>query len=367
MATPDNSRTSCSTPVALGFGRSSDASPGSADSDSRRIDRVEIAYEEGTVEPTVSGSHIAPPLIVLTPGHSLSTLATGILASHPEMYGLLSTHLLVRDTMQEWFEDFGSNSYADGLSRVVSEVVFSCQTVANVKRAKHWLWRRRHWTTQDVLKEIAERLFPLVCIERSPMVTFKAEHMQRARHFFPEARFLHIVRHPFSYCRSVLNFVRRNISCNSKPQQSDSEESPFFKLFDEMADRPALDPQWQWHARNSLILSFAAELKPEQYLRIRVEDLIARPLGELERLSNWLGLRADAGAVERSTHPEDWRFAHLGPWNARLGGDFEFFRKPVLGAPVLDSPTLDTTLPWRRDGSEFAKEICNLATQFGYA
>jgi hypothetical protein len=144
------------------------------------------------------------------------------------------------------------------------------------------------------------------------------------------------------------------------------EESPYYKLADDSTAPPSVDPQRQWYARNSLIAAFAGELQPDRFRRIRVEDFVKEPRRELRELLDWIGPGAAHCSIETMLSLGNWPFAHLGPWNARLGGDFEFLRKPSsLPAPGHDF-RLTVELPWRHDGSGFNPDVLRLATEFGY-
>jgi len=310
----------------------------------------------------------ADPLILLTPGRCFSSVVCAMLGQHPQMYDLLETQLLTRETMTEWWEDFGANIHAHGLCRSVAEIVWGEQSPRSVREARRWLWQRREWTTGDVLRELAEHLYPLVLVEKTPMLSYDGGHMERALRFFPEARFLHLVRHPAGYGRSLLEFFEQRGPRG--PRRAEAllrhPESIFFGMIDETADPPALDPQLAWRLRTADVMAFTSRLAEHQRICIRGEDILGDPERTLSRIVHWLGLRSDAAAISAMLHPERSPFACLGPWNARFGGDPKFLRDPVLRPFRYQEPSLDQPVPWRSDGASFTGEVRDLAGKLGY-
>jgi hypothetical protein len=278
---------------------------------------------------------LADPLIILTLTRSYSTLVCAMLGRHPQMYGLPETCLFACDTLREWWETFG----ADGLLRAVAQIVFGNQNEVTIERARHWLWQRLRWNTGDVLWELAQRVHPLILVEKTPITVARVEHMQRALAACPSARFLHLVRHPLGFSQSVLKFLERT-------------------------NRPFRDPQVRWHKAHSNIRAFLATIPSEQQMRVRGEDLLADPDHHLREIAEWIGLRSDPEAIEEMKHPERSPFASFGPRNAPMGGDPNFFQQPTLRASKVNVQSLEGPLPWRKDG--FSKEVRELACQFGY-
>jgi sulfotransferase family protein len=312
---------------------------------------------------------IGDPLVILAPGRCFSSVVCAMLGQHPQMFGLLETQLFTRDNMNDWWEDFGSNIHSHGILRCVAEIVFGEQSPRTINQAKRWLWTRRNSNTGDVFCELAEQTYPLIMVDKSPMVTYRAEHMQRTRALFPRAKFLHLVRHPVGYGRSLLKFFQRRAPLRHPNQTAAllrNPESIFFGLLDDNAYSQTLDPQMPWYIRQSSVLDFASTLLADQYLLARGEDLLEDPAAELSRILEWLGLRSDSEAIERMMHPEKSPFACVGPWNARFGGDPGFFQNPVLRPIRAEEESLENPMPWGKDGAGFKDEVKELARRFGY-
>ena len=137
-------------------------------------------------------------------------------------------------------------------------------------------------------------------------------------------------------------------------------------MVDENGGAPVVDPQVLWYRVTSNIVRFLETTKGIRFVRARSEDLVSSPRKELKRIAKRFGLRADARVVDDMMHPERSPFACLGPPNARFGGDPIFFRSPVLRSANPRADRLDVTLPWRRDGSGFKRQVRELAQNLGY-
>lgn len=312
----------------------------------------------------------AAPLFLLAPGRCFSSLICAMLGQHPQLYALPETQLLVRDTMGEWLRDFGWGIHSHGLVRAIAEVIFGGQTAGNVRRARSWLEQRKRASTADVLFELMAQLRPLLLVEKTPMLTYRPSHMERARQLFPDARFLHVVRHPAGYGRSLLEYFRHRAPLDYPRRVADmlaNRESIFFKLFDPKLDPPDFDPQHAWLLRHDEVTTFTASLQLGTCLLVRAEELLANPIEGLREVCDWLDLDNDPEAINEMLHPERAPFGCFGPPGARFGADPKFLAKPVLRSQRERLPPLDAPMPWSPTGATFARPVRELATKIGYA
>jgi hypothetical protein len=133
-----------------------------------------------------------------------------MLGQHPQMYGLPETHLLSAETMVEWWNLCSQATFNmdHGLLRVVAELYFCEQTEYTVKRALGWLRRRSHLTTGAILELLAEKVYPRILVDKGPSIVYRPEFLQRAYQIFPQAKFIHLVRHPRGHGKSVMKYLR---------------------------------------------------------------------------------------------------------------------------------------------------------------
>ena len=295
-------------------------------------------------------------LIILAPPRCYTTLVCAMLGQHPQMYGLPETHLWTSQTMEEWWMSHQGTDRTDGLSRAVAQIVFKGQTERTVRLAHQWL-RRPHRSTGDVLRALANEVSPRVLVEKTPQATERIEHMQRIADQFPQVRFLHLLRHPFGQVLSRIERRRKNLR----------KASSAMDLVEAAQKFGGADPQMLWHRCNSNIVTFLDTVKSEHQMRVRGEDLLADPDRHLRQIARWLDLRSDSEAIDSMQHPERSPFACFGPPNARMGGDENFFQRPIFRSVQPRPQSLDGPLPWRTDGAGFAPKLRLLAQRLGYA
>jgi sulfotransferase family protein len=295
-------------------------------------------------------------LVILAPPRCFTTLVSAMLGQHPQMYGLPETYLFTAPTMQEWWAAHQGTDRVDGLSRAVAEIIFGAQNEATIELARKWLRQRSNRSTANVMRSLGDKVSPLIMVEKTPQATERLEHMQRIMRNFPQASFLHLLRHPFGHVQSRLNRRLKHLR----------KITPRMDLAEAARRFGGADPQMLWYRCNSNILSFLATVPPEQWMRVRGEDLLDDPDRQLREIALWLNLRSDPEAIDAMKHPERSPFARFGPRSAPMGGDENFFRQSELRLlqPIVHS--LDGPLPWRRDGAGFAPKVRNLARIFGY-
>jgi hypothetical protein len=295
-----------------------------------------------------------------------------MLGQHPQMYGLPETHLFSCETLAERWARCVEATYpmSDGLLRAVAELFFGEQTVESVERAAGWLRRRHDLTTGGLFELLARRAHPLILVDKSPSLIYQVEWMRRAYSMFPDARFLHLLRHPRGFCESIPKYIRERLRhgsippshwllvlCSYRPPAGIAWEPP---------PPPARDAQWAWYTLNRNVADFLGEIPPSQWLRIHGEDVLSEPEEALGRIARWLEIRDDPDALEAMKRPELSPYACFGPPNARYGNDVFFIRSPALRPGRASVGSLDGPLSWRADGHGFAPEVRRLAEEFGY-
>jgi len=180
------------------------------------------------------------------------------------------------------------------------------------------------------------------------MYSYDTEAYGRIISKFPEALFIHLVRHPRGTCESLFK-MRQGIE---KGGGSAGE----FKL----------DPDKVWCSPHRKIVEFLATLPEKQWLRIRGEQFLSRPDDFLLQICAWLGIRNEEGDLEAMKHPENSPFARMGPMNARFGNDPGFLENPKLHEYRAEVLSLDGPLSYGK-GITFSEETRHYASLFGYS
>jgi hypothetical protein len=312
----------------------------------------------------------AEPLFILAPPCTFSWTVCAMLGQHPQMYGLPELHLFSADTVEGWLDIGSQESYQmdHGLARVIANLYFGGQTDHAVARARGWLRRRAHFTTGFLFEVLAERLKPLVLVEKSPSIIYRAEFMERARSMLPGARFLHLVSHPATYCEAVTEALRELSAQHAVAAGHWLMQLTCFPRHPpgEPPEKPVPDPQVSWHTLHKGIANFLETVPAAQRLVVRGEDLLTNSDERLMEVLLWLGLRTDSKAVDEVRHPERSHFAVYGPASAPFGSDIFLVPGPMFRPAWILPRSLEGPLSWRSDGKGFFPEVKELASQFGY-
>jgi hypothetical protein len=293
-----------------------------------------------------------------------------MLGQHPEMYALPETNLFSAEDIVEWWQRSTQVEFrmTDGLRRAVAEIVFGEQTEDSVRKATGWLHRRSSSSTGFILEELSDRLRPRTLIEKSPSTVHADAWMRRAFEMFPQAKFLHLARHPRAYGDSVLKQLSKWRTRRREPPSwllnlASYQESALNQR--KLEDAP-IDPQKSWYALNMKICRFLALVPDEQKLQVRGEDILIEPDQVLPRICEWIGVRADASAQEAMKHPEQSPYACFGPPSAPMGNDHFFQEDPHLRPTRAVQQSLEGPLVWHPRGKGFSVETKQLAQRLGY-
>jgi hypothetical protein len=295
------------------------------------------------------------PIFVLAPPRSFTTLVSGILGQHPELLDSPELNLFRARTMRRFLT---MTRIHTGLLRFVAQLYAGEQTIEAIEMARHWAAAREHCTTAEVHRELCAKVAPRALVQKSPRYMRRLSHLEIMLEAFPNARFIHLIRHPRPVSESFLKLHKTSLillacaSCGA---------------VDASGPRPVADPQILWHDYNLRILRFQERVPPRQWLRVKGETLLADLDNELPRLCNWLGISTAPEAIAAMKRPEESPFACFGPANAQLGNDPNFLHEPKLRPYRPRQDSLVGPLSWREDGASFHPRVVELAQEFGYA
>ncbi len=246
---------------------------------------------------------------------------------------------------------------------------FTSLVCAMLRKAKQWLRLRSQLRTDLIFRILADKVYPLILVDKSPSIIYDVKVLRHLQESFPRARFIHLLRHPRGHGESVMRYIQERSKYGPIP--------PTHWLLEIVSYPPhtpeegakgshALDPQYGWYALNKNICDFLISVPGGQKMQIRGEDLLTKPAVGLRQIVTWLGLRTGARAIQRMMHPERSAYAYLGPPGARYGNDAFFLADPALRPSRAEPHSLDGALSWRTDGQGFSSEVKRLAEQFGY-
>ncbi|MFZ1829370.1 MAG: sulfotransferase [Candidatus Competibacteraceae bacterium] len=295
-------------------------------------------------------TRLPPPLLVLTCMRSYSSLVNAMLGQHPAMYGLPELNLFIADTLAGVVSTLQlvRPQSLHGLLRAVAQVEYQAQTVKTVEQARAWLRAQGHWNARLFFEHLASRLGSPILIDKSPSTVLQQVHLQRLHRTFPEARFLHLVRHPRPTSRSIHDIRRK------APRKSARVK----------AEPP---PEQLWLQTNENILRFTERLPVGQSMLIQGEHLLSNPELYLAQIADWLEISSDAASLAAMLHPEASPYSCIGPPNAPFGNDPHFLRNPCYTKRPIPPQRLEGPLEWAAEiTSGFPPANVRLAQRLGY-
>lgn len=280
------------------------------------------------------------------------------------MLSLPDTGLLARDSMSEWLERFGATPMSRRLLMSSALILFGEITPQRVVAARRWLRRQSACSTAEVLSKLVARARPKVLVDTATTESYRLERLEHIRSAFPDARFMHLTRHPVGYGNSLLGLWKARRGGRAASQVArlvDDPESMFYRLFDPTDPQPVCDPQESWYVRQATVAAFTATLEPARFLIIRTEDVLRDTLRTLRWICQWLEVEADEDALDVMLGPPEPRHAGLGfgSVEAMTAGDAQ-------GLDDDPNASLDGEVPWLPDGRGLAAKVRNLAGNLGY-
>ena len=321
------------------------------------------------------GEELPPPVFILAPARSFSSVVCAMIGQHPEMYGLPETNLLCYETVKERAEKLTLSARlgwhpTHGLLRAIAELHFGHQTATTILLAQQWLGMRSNFTTAYIFKLLADKVSPRTLVEKSPGTVNSKQCFGSVQDKFSRARFIHLLRHPRGYGDSVMKAINDRQREGPLPLTHWLLQTASYNPYS--TDSPGkvrdktLDPQHWWYAKNKEIKEFLRSVPYDQQLQVRGEDLLGNPDTHLHVIAKWLGLRTDAMAIEMMKHPERSPYAFLGPPGGRFGNDRLFLSDPILDSSRMMTKGLGGPLTWCTNDQGFTPQVKALAQEFGY-
>jgi hypothetical protein len=274
---------------------------------------------------------------------SFSSLVSGMLGQHPGLYGLPEVNPFLAGTLGEAVAVLRlvRRRTLDGLYRAVAEIEFGSQTEAAVKRAEAWVGERHSWTPTDLMGHLADRVAPRRLVEKSPSTVLTPDRVALALRLLPEARVLHLTRHPVATTSSIAKIAKG-------------------------AAAGGRDPEDAWFGTNLAILTAGAGLPAGRYMAVRGEDVLGDPDQFLRQIAGWLELDATEADLAAMRRPEEGPFAFVGPPSAPFGADPNFLRNPTFICRPIRNKSLDAPLDWAPAGRRLRSRTVALAQILGY-
>ncbi len=278
------------------------------------------------------------PVFLLSSPRAGSTLLRVMLAGHPALFAPPELHLLLAEDLAAWHARLAPNLLTLGLAQAwVGLGVPADEASARVDDAV----RRAEpaWATYAAL---AERLGDRMLVDKSPSYGFDAAALERAERWFEGARYVHLVRHPYSVVES---FARLRMGGLVGAADLD----------------PHVVAEQAWVLSAERIGAFLATIDPARVCFLRYEDLVADPRATAAQLCDFLGIAPHDGMLTPYAAAAPGSAGRMVPPAGGFLGDPNFSRHDRID-PALGERWRDIVLP-----APLAPRTAALARGFGYA
>ena len=306
------------------------------------------------------------PLFILAPPRSFTSVVCGVIGQHPDILGMPELNMFQAETMDEFWRGrqadgtprspFWRLMRHDGILRAVAQLYGGEQTMDTVDLARRWITSRSELSTGDAYTELCEKVSPRILLDKSPAYARRRDYLDRIVEHFPDAKFIHLTRHPRGQCESVLKADGGKLIAFFMGGIEESSDGQVF-----------IDPQDNWRDSHRTILEFLTTLPRENWMRIIGEDFMTDIDAGAREVAAWLNLDTSPAAIDAMKHPEDSPFACLGPAGARMGNDPNFLEAPALRPGNVKHWSCDEPLPWRPDHAPLKDDVVRIARYFGYS
>ena len=278
-------------------------------------------------------------IYILSTPRSGSTLLRVMFAGHSKLFSPPELNLLPFCTMGERDYSLGNaaNTVIECDQRVGLIEAVMHLTGLGPERSESWLqtWLNRNVPINVMYRVLSAMAAPRTLIDKSTLNASSLEVLRKSRWLNPQARYIHLVRHPYAVIESLQRTYLRHLA----PQLS----------------FPAA--QDLWVVPNCNILCFLSEIDPRQHVRVCYEELVRDPEAVMHALCEFLGVEFESVLLEpysgnRMTDGVRGRFQSLGDPN---------FLKHTRIETELSEAWKDRTLPMQVD-----RETRELGKQLGY-
>jgi microcystin synthetase protein McyG len=214
-------------------------------------------------------------IFVLSSPRSGSTLLRVMLAGHPALFSPPELHLLPFENMTEWQQELGLTYLGEGLQRAYMDL-----TAQDAQASKTWLDAliREERSTQAVYGELQALAQGRKLVDKSPTYAGQISTLQRAEDLFENAKYIHLVRHPYAVIESL---VRNRMD---KILGIDNVD-PYF-----LAEQV-------WSQSNQNVIDFTHQIDPHRHYRIHYEAMVQNPAQEMAHLCEFLEIPYDAALL----------------------------------------------------------------------
>jgi acyl transferase domain-containing protein/acyl-CoA synthetase (AMP-forming)/AMP-acid ligase II/pimeloyl-ACP methyl ester carboxylesterase len=210
----------------------------------------------------------APIAFILSSPRSGSTLLRVMLAGHPDIASPPELHLLPFETMQARETELGISHLGEGLQKALMTLK-NIDAAASQELVENLV--RDNLTIREVYQMLQQLAGNRLLVDKSPTYASSRETLDRAETIFKNAKYIHLVRHPYAVIES---FARMRMD----------------KLIGSGTNDPHKLAETIWQESNQNVLDFCSEIDPSRYHLVHYEELVARPQQVMTEICQFLNI-----------------------------------------------------------------------------
>ncbi|MDW8318895.1 MAG: amino acid adenylation domain-containing protein, partial [Anaerolineae bacterium] len=280
-----------------------------------------------------------PAVFVLSPPRSGSTLLRVMLAGNPKLFAPPELDLLSFNTLAERRATFSGRFafWLEGLIRAVMEIKGCSAEEAEAVIAEH---ERQGFSTKAFYRRLQEWIGDRLLVDKTPVYSLDPLILQRIEEDFAEARYIHLLRHPYA---AIHSFTEARLD-----QLFFRYEHPFtLRELGEMV----------WLVSHQNILDFLAQVPAHRQHRVWFEELVNSPEPVMRGVCDFLGVPYDPAMLE--PYAGDRMTSGIRP-DHQMVGDFKFYLRNRIDPKAADR--------WKRlkTGGQLSDMTWEVAEQLGY-
>lgn len=287
---------------------------------------IVTAEEDKTPEKiTFNPTNHQPIIFILSSPRSGSTLLRVMLASHPQLVSPPELHLLPFATMEERQTELASSHLQEGLVRALMEL-----KSITVRESEDLInqWIEQNLTIAEVYEILQSFSQNRILVDKSPTYANSKETLFNAENTFSQAKYIHLVRHPYSVIES---FARMRMD----------------KLLALKDANPYEIAENIWYQSNQNTVNFHKVIDSNKLLTVVYENLVTNPEKELLNICNFLdidfdksllnpyeGERMTGGLYQQSMSVGDPNFNTRNKIDSSLANQWQNIKLPILLNPL---------------------------------
>jgi len=257
-------------------------------------------------------------LFILAPPRSGTTLLRVMLSGHPDLFAASELQLLSFNTLRERTSAYSGKYklWLEGTIRMIMELR-NCNAEEAMKLMDEY--EEKDYSTKMFYAVLQNWIGKKILVDKSPSYALDINTLQKAERDFNQARFIHIVRHPYAMVNSFTNYHMDQVLYLKK--------QPF---------SPKQLAELVWLVSHKNIMDFFETIPKDRQCNLRFEDLVTEPQITMEKLCDALQIQFHPSLIKPYDRLEEKMTNGIFDESKPMG-DTHFLEHRKINPKVADS------------------------------